>query len=324
MVKRILFFGLLILLVLPLVYAGSYGAGSYGLGLYDIGEVVDDSGSGGGSSRERDSIPKQFDIKILEFDSPISLGESFEFVYFIKGVGDFNVDVVIDFWIEKNGVVVTSGSDVVFMGENEEKTETGRLFMPSDVEPGVYKFIAKVSYRNVMAEAHRTVELKVRDNEVTIDSLFDIRFSSDKVTIKNSDELAARIVFENFGFNDTEVNLTFVILDEDGNEVYRGNVNVLVETEEFLRKSFEGLDLSAGRYTLILKALYEGGGVDEFRQDFEIVGEDMDLSHLREYWVWYLVGIVVLIFLVGIVMFLLKRRKRGRKRVRRKGKKKKR
>jgi len=208
--ELLLIFVFLILLALPLVLAGSYGAGEYGSGLYGIGEVPpSDTGDGGGTGggggggggagvecfkdidcgyqrycfqnkcHEAECFEdsecnvnqsevcwnfrcaKLFDIKILDFESPIKLGSFFEFTYFAKGAAEINGDVEINFWIEQNGDIVTSGSDVVYFGSFEEKTETIKLFLPSDVESGTYEFYIQIVHQRYAAEAHRTVEISV-------------------------------------------------------------------------------------------------------------------------------------------------------------------
>ena len=288
--------------------AGVYGAGRYGVGEEEVIEIPTVGGVGG--------VPSiRFDIKILEFDSPIKLGELFDFMYFVKGMGDINNDVTIDFWIEKNEEIITSGSDVIFMGSNEEKTESASLFMPSDIESGEYKFVIKVSYGNIKAEAHRTIELTVIDGEAIIDSLFDIRFLLEETILTSSDELSAIVIFENFGLGATPVDLTFIILDERENEIYREKDSITVETEKVLRKSFKGLNLDAGKYSLILRTIYGANVTDEFRQDFEIK-KKRGITGMAIDWIagegkWWLGGIVVVIIIVVLIWRLvIKRRKK--------------
>src|SRR3989344_4205813 len=114
-----------------------------------------------------------FDIKILNFESPAKLGDYFDFTYFVKGMANINDDIVIKFWIEKNGEIVSSGSDTIFLGSLEEKTETAQIFLPSVVETGVYQFKISVSREDYSAEASRTIEIVVDEEKgiVTITSV---------------------------------------------------------------------------------------------------------------------------------------------------------
>ncbi len=111
---------------------------------------------------------KLFDMEILEFESPVKLGDFFNFTYFIKAVAEINGDVEIDFWIEKEGKIATSGKDTIYMGSFEEKIKEKRLFLPSEIESGTYEFFIKVTYGDYTASAHRTIELGVNDGLATI------------------------------------------------------------------------------------------------------------------------------------------------------------
>jgi len=111
---------------------------------------------------------KLFDIKIIEFESPVKLGEFFDFTYLLKGVAEINGDVEVNFWITDNVKVVTSGSDVIFIGNYEEKIESTKLFLPSDIESGTYEFFISLKFENYEASAHRTIEIQVQDGEAII------------------------------------------------------------------------------------------------------------------------------------------------------------
>jgi hypothetical protein len=100
---------------------------------------------------------KLFDAKIIEVDSPIGEDGYMGFTYFIKGMADFNNDVVIDFWLEKDGEELSAGRDTIYLGSFEEKTESTQIFVPMDLVSGAYKFYVQVSYENYAATALRTV-----------------------------------------------------------------------------------------------------------------------------------------------------------------------
>jgi len=112
---------------------------------------------------------KLFDIKIVNFNSPVKLGEFFDFTYFVKGMANISSDVTLDFWIANaSGKKITSGSDVIYIGNFEEKTETTKIFLPSDVESGIYEFYVQVSYGSYVVSSHRTIELEVREGVATL------------------------------------------------------------------------------------------------------------------------------------------------------------
>jgi len=114
---------------------------------------------------------KLFDLKIIDFESPIKLGEFFEFSYLMKGVAQINGDVQVDFWLEKDGKVASSGSDVIYMGSYEEKVEKTKLFLPSTITSGAYEFYVKLTHGTYEVSAHRTVEILVDKKGVATLSL---------------------------------------------------------------------------------------------------------------------------------------------------------
>lgn len=320
MERKILFLGFLILLVIPLISAESYGENTYDCGLYgegcsDTEDIVTPGGGGGGGGG---TLLIQFDIKILDIDSPLAIGESFDFTYFIKGIGNINNDVIIDFWIEKDGEIITSGSEAIYMGSNEGKNETSSLFLPSDIESGIYQFKIKVSFGSISAESHKTIELTVDGNIVRVDQLFDISFSLEEILMEDSNELLAIVIFESFGVEPTLINLTFIILDGNGNEIHSEGESIIVETEKVLRKSFKGLNFGDGRYTLVLETLYDEDVFDEFRQDFEIRKVRIGITGMVIGWAddrkWYFVVIIMIIFLGWFIFWLLWRKKKSKKR----------
>jgi hypothetical protein len=109
---------------------------------------------------------KLFDIKILEVDSPIGSDGYMGFTYFIKGMADFNNDVIIDFWLEKDGEEVSSGKDTIYIGSFEEKTESTKIFVPKTLDDGTYNFYIQVSYENYAATAKRTVYVEVTEDGI--------------------------------------------------------------------------------------------------------------------------------------------------------------
>ncbi|GAG38091.1 unnamed protein product, partial [marine sediment metagenome] len=118
---------------------------------------------------------KLFDIEILDFESPIPLGEFFSFAYLIKGMADFNHDVEVNFQIEKDGEVISSGKDTIYLGSFDEKTKTSKLFLPSDITSGKYIFSITVSYEHYTAESHRTIEISVEEGRASIGILPEAR-----------------------------------------------------------------------------------------------------------------------------------------------------
>jgi len=282
-----------------------------------VEEAAPSTGVGGGGG----GVSITFDVDILEFESPVRLGDFFDFTYFVKGIGDINNDVTIDFHIEKDGEIITSGSTVIFMGINEEKTGTASLFLPSDIESGTYRFVLQASFQIYKGEAHRTIEITVKDGEATIDKLFDISFLIVNQIIENSDELLAIVTLENFREEPTAVDLTFIIFDETGNEIHKEEDSIIVEKEEVFRKSFIGLNLPEGKYVIVLQTLHDVDVFDEFRQDFEIRPLILFSPEIER--PNYIILIIVLLLILILIIIILKKRRKKEKEERKKKKVKK-
>ncbi|MCH7850120.1 MAG: hypothetical protein IH845_00570 [Nanoarchaeota archaeon] len=146
--------------------------------------------------------------------------------------------------------------------------------------------------------------------------LFNIKFELEENTIKSIFELVAIVTFENFGTVATPVNLTFIILDEEGREVYREVSNITLEVEEVLRWDYGYIEiLPEGKYIAILETLYDLNVSDEFKVEFEIsengffsliTGNVIKLLGREGRW-W--LSLVVGLWITCVIFILIKLRK---------------
>ncbi len=145
------------------------------------------------------------------------------------------------------------------------------------------------------------------DEEGLPKQLFDINLEIDDSIISSIRELVARVIFTSFGTEPTPVDLTFSILNETGEEVYRDeghSVDVVVETETVFNKTFrDASDLPFGKYTLVLMTLYNVDVKDEFRAEFEIKPESKFMNILKSWWFW------VIVIATALSLFLWLRKK---------------
>ena len=296
-----------IILSSAIVSAADFGEGAFGCGIFGIGcpeeEPSDDesvSRPSGGTT-----APIQFDVKILEIGPNLALGGPFDFSYFVKGVGSINSDVTVDFWIGKDEETIASGSDVIYLGTNEEKNETATLFLPDDIEPGIYQLKVRASYGPISGESHRTFHLDIGEGIATVEQLLDASLFLEQATIESSDDLTAVIRLENLGSVAADIDMTYSILDREKRIVYLEEESVIVQRETVLRKIFEVAYLPEGKYTFVLEILHDGLS-DEFRQDFRIASQD-SLLYL-EYLVLSVLGVVIALIVIMIAT-LKKRRK---------------
>jgi hypothetical protein len=104
---------------------------------------------------------KLFDVKLL--DIVHNEDGLVDFTYFIKGMAKINDDVTVNFWLAHEKDTISSGQDVIYMGEFEEKTESAKIYVPKNITPGEYEFFLQVGYRNYEAISHRTVYIEQGD-----------------------------------------------------------------------------------------------------------------------------------------------------------------
>ncbi|MFA6184601.1 MAG: fibronectin type III domain-containing protein [Candidatus Shapirobacteria bacterium] len=141
--------------------------------------------------------------------------------------------------------------------------------------------------------------------------LFDIALIVDKTQITKASELAARVTFVSFGKEDTPVEMTFTIVDANGKEYYRSIDNTSIQTEGVFNKTFEGLLLDKGKYTLVLNTLYNTNIKDEFKQNFEVgdFTSSPTTNFLENKLLMIIIGGGIILILISWIIGLVRRRK---------------
>ena len=143
--------------------------------------------------------------------------------------------------------------------------------------------------------------------------LFDIKLELENDIIYKPNEPTAWVTFESFGTEPAPVHVTYIILDELGDEIYSEIADLIVYTEEFIIKHFTDVYFNPGRYSLVLKINYAHNVKEEFRQDFEVRDKSLLIEVLRN-----IAIIVVLGHLLAVLFTYLMRKKRlkSKKRIR--------
>ncbi|MFA5367617.1 MAG: hypothetical protein WC333_07055 [Dehalococcoidia bacterium] len=136
--------------------------------------------------------------------------------------------------------------------------------------------------------------------------LFDITLTIDSAVLQKSSDLTARLRFESFGTVPTPVDLTFIVLDESGQEVYKAVIanEIVVETELSYSKRFYDLDVPAGNYVLVARTLYNVDVSDEFLQDFSVIPTPVPSGGLSV-GAWAGIGIAIVIALALLIYLVL-------------------
>jgi len=137
--------------------------------------------------------------------------------------------------------------------------------------------------------------------------LFDIALIVDQTKLTKAADLFARVTFISFGREDTPVEMTFTVIDEDGKEYYRSIDKTTIQTEGVFNKTFPDLILAKGKYTLVLNTLYNTNVRDEFKQVFEI-GETTPTAPNKLLMIS--LGSMVIVVIIIMIFMILKKKSR--------------
>jgi sporulation protein YlmC with PRC-barrel domain len=227
---------------------------------------------------------KLFDVKIIRVDSPIAPSDFLDFTYLVKGMADIKGDVIIDFWLEKDGKIITTGKDTIYFGTFEEKTETTNMFLSSNIQEGTYTFYVQTDYQGHKTSSQRDIEIvknptsnldlnllnfpKVKEGQL-INFSYLVGFNKDSpvsVVLKENIRKAGEVVWENE--RGIEVNRSTIINEEAGT-------------------------LKSGDYQLEINAEYENKEL-KFLYDFSV-------SKKINYWLFLLIIPIILLLIVFII-----------------------
>lgn len=135
--------------------------------------------------------------------------------------------------------------------------------------------------------------------------LFDVTVRLAKEEISSSRDLAASITFENFGEGPSAIDIVYLIINEDGTEVYKGVDFKVVQTENFVVKNFDFLELPTGKYILRTEIFYGDNQTGESEQDFVVTG--------RSYFSLLLPFLIFILSISSLLILISIFNKRGKK-----------
>jgi hypothetical protein len=143
------------------------------------------------------------------------------------------------------------------------------------------------------------------------EKLFDITVTLDSAILEKGSDLTVRTRFESFGTVPTRVGLTFIVLDKSGQEVYRTQDGITVETEANYVKYFASLKLVPGYYVMVVNTLYNDNVSDEFRQDFSVQAKGGAFPWYYVVAALEVIGAAALVFFIAFIM-MRRRNRRSR------------
>jgi hypothetical protein len=125
---------------------------------YFVSECYGDSWCEEGYSCYGGECVKLFDVEVLSVDSLVD-GLSLSLLYLVKGMADFESDVVIEFWLEFGEEVIELGRDTIYLGSFEEKVKETVLNLPDGLVDGGYDLYVSASFENYTARSFRKVNI---------------------------------------------------------------------------------------------------------------------------------------------------------------------
>lgn len=222
-----------------------------------------------GVLKEQEKSPEQiFDITFGVDDARIlDINELVARITFDSfGTIPTTVDVTFIILDERGEKVHFETESIVV--ETEKVLE--KQFENLSLDYGIYRIFVKTSYNDYI-EDEFWKEFEIRKSIAkSLFQLFDISFDIDDSLVSGTEDLVARVIFENFGTEATPIKVQFIFLDENGRELYSEEIYEIVETEKILVKKFGDLGFDNGKYSLVLKTLYNVDVEDEFVRKFEI------------------------------------------------------
>ncbi len=181
-----------------------------------------------------------FDLVIVHADSPIVPGEKLDITYFVwNKIGDSG-----DYTISYEIVGLSSGSEVVYLSSNEQKTLKTLLNVPTSAQDGLYILKMTLTKGEYIVSATQNIEI-LRNAPVLIDL-----YLSKLEILDDGTVVLAFDVYSNSD-NDIPVRLEEKI-SKSGTVVWEKTGNVQVSRSESIQESVK--DLGDGMYQLELKA----------------------------------------------------------------------
>ena len=225
-----------------------------------------------------------FDVKVINVESPIEQGQFFNFTYLIKGMANISGDVIVEFWVEKDKQKVTSGSDTIYLGSYEEKTETASLFLPTYVVNDEYDFYVMVTYLDYKAKAYRKIEVG-KGIELNVD------IKLEELPSIKEEEVEFSVVLMLNKYEPVDLRLEMRITKD--NETVWYKEGELTISRSIVIKEKVG-KLKAGDYKLEIVAYY-GNKTSKLSQSFSIEGvEEIKIDYMP--YILLLTLVVVLSF----------------------------
>jgi hypothetical protein len=208
---------------------------------------------GTGSTRpatpaEPDGVSNIFDIKIVRIDDPVEAGEKIDFAYNISNNTLSNGNAYIEYWLEKEGQTIVSGSETVYLNSGDAREIDGSLIKLDDIT-GEYSFYLKLTRQG------QTDLVRSRDIEIMVGAPTNIELTLS--TVEEGDETNPAIFSIEIGSNRDET-LPITIREKiylDGKLIWEKKQTVPISVFKHFLEEVHGLE--EGKYEIEIEASFQ-------------------------------------------------------------------
>ncbi len=256
----------------------------------------------------------EFEIIIVRIDYPVEVGEKFDFTYILINNTSSAGNAYVEYWLEKDGKKIVSGSETIYLQAGEQKEINENLLLTGEMD-GDYQFKLMMTREGqdpitlerpsrIMLGAPTVIELGF----VSLEASYETEPLAFSITVSsNSDEILPVLIEEK--------------IYKEGKIVWVKEQTVPIEVFQRFFEEIYGLE--AGEYVLEITATY--GDIEErVEKTFEIkpgsepipgvpfLPELISISSLFfDSLLWIILILIVIAILLLIKRYLKRKKRKG-------------
>jgi hypothetical protein len=232
-----------------------------------------------------------FTLKVKSLPAVIEAGKSFDFEFSVQNNGSEGTDVLLEYWIEKDGEKVLGGSDVIFIAAGETRDEQASLNLFSEMK-GKYSFYIQLSYSGQKIASYRPIEV-----QESVPLVLQLELSNIASAVEK--EPFSFAVSAKFNRETREVVVFHEQISHEGKVIWHKERSMIVSTQMGFTETMGGLP--AGTYELSVTAFYGREFAKEL-VEFEVMGSAAQIEARENIVQQYLNIATVLLAVIIIVL----------------------
>ena len=208
------------------------------------------SGGRGGGRHETIEWPHpSFSASTRSITFTLVLGASDKKQISVTNTGNTDLDLSIA--VSGEAASLLSSDSRLFIAEGGSAQIT--LQATSGTQPGASVGKVTISSGEVSKEVPVSIEVKIAD------VIFDVGLDLSRPEIQQGKNLQTQITLFNLKEKETDVQVTYLIKDLDGNVLFQSDQSLKVQKQLSYRKEYNTQNLPGGTYVAIVEVLYKNG-----------------------------------------------------------------